>query len=284
VRPVKIVNRLHYFDFGQVASAKFLHDLVERGVPVAQIRESLHAIETWYPAAGRSLLQLGMMERDGRLLVRLDDGSLADPNGQLHFAFSQPAQTPSVPFSVVELDPDQGEDDADAGSEDEDGPEDDLFGLNPDPSGSWFEIAVELEEAGRLPQAAEAYQRALAVDGPSAEVAFNLGNVLYGLGRREEAVQRFLQAVESDPSYIEAWNNLANALFDIGRREEAVRALRKALAVNPRYADAHYNLAEVLHDLGRMDEACAHWRAYLEQDPSSSWADLVRDRLSDFED
>ena len=286
IRPVKVVHRLHYFDYAQVASAKFLLDLVRSGVPVSRIRGNLREMEAWYPGVGKSLVQLGVMERDGQLMVRLEDGSLADSRGQLQIQFhasnaaaetiekSQEAQ----PLNVVRFPSGQAStldskrtDRAEGRSK------------VPEPTspfgGSWFDAALSFEESGWLEDAAAAYQKALAIDGPSAELAFNLGNVLYQLGRKEESVQRFLQAVEQEPAFIESWNNLANALFDIDRPEEAVRALRKALAVDPRYADAHYNLAEVLHHLGRDGEAAVHWQAYLEEDPASEWAEHVRERL-----
>lgn len=287
IRPVKIVHRLHYFDFSQVASAKFLLDLVRSGVPVSRIRDNLRDMEAWYPGAGKSLMQLGVMEQDGRLMVRLEDGSLADSRGQLQIEFGAggPSHREAVsgagehqPHNVVSLPirtPGAASDGLSSASSAKGSPSspDAPFG------GTWFDAALSFEEAGWLDDAASAYQNALAIDGPSAELAFNLGNVLYRLGRKEESVQRFLQAVELEPAFIESWNNLANALFEIDRPEEAVRALRKALAVDPHYADAHYNLAEVLHHLGRNEEAARHWKAYLEEDPVSEWAEHVRDRL-----
>lgn len=286
IRPVKIVHRLHYFDFAQVASAKFLLDLVRSGVPVSRIRDNLRDMEVWFPGVGKSLVQLGVMEQDGRLMVRLEDGSLADSRGQLQIEFRAPEgaseREPSssreirhdnvVPLPIRKPDSPSEPSVFRPGQAKPSGP-DSPFG------GSWFDAALSFEESGWLDDAASAYQNALAIDGPSAELAFNLGNVLYRLGRKEESVQRFLQAVELEPAFIESWNNLANALFEIDRPEEAVRALRKALAVDPRYADAHYNLAEVLHHLRRNEEAAVHWKAYLEEDPASEWAEHVRDRL-----
>lgn len=330
IRPVKIVNRLHYFDFGQVAGAKRLQDLLASGVPLARIRASLEDLECWLPGAGKSLLQLGILERHGRLVVRLPDGAIAETTGQLQIPFpgsggsgetpnnrrpqaidpnaSDGSLSPAVGLGVsghsrsvatTALPPADSE--GPRGSYPADrstardlpkivafpgtrietvAPGGEDSGRSPEAEG-WFEQAIELEESGQLEAAAEAYQKALAVDGPAADLAFNLGNVLYSLARREEAMQRFLQAVEIDPGYIEAWNNLATAYFETDRPEEAVRALRKSLAIDPTYADAHYNLGEVLHFLGRDDEARAHWAAYLREDPSSDWAEHVRSRLRD---
>lgn len=283
IEPVKVVNRLYYFDFAQVASAKALGEFVRNGVSATRIRRSLESLESWFPAVRRSLAQLRTLERSGQLLVRLHDGSLADSRGQVQIDFAADPFADAVPASGADrrsfapgAQPADGRSVRGSGIEAGAGPN--LLAL-PRSGDTWFTSAVHFEEAGHLSEAAEAYQKSLFVEGPRADVSFNLGNVLYRMGRREEAVQRFTQSVEIDPSYIECWNNLANALADIGRPEEAVRALRKALAVDPHYADAHYNLAEILHQLGRDAEARTHWQSYLIEDAQSDWADHVRDRL-----
>lgn len=257
IRPVKIVNRLLYFDFPTVSGAKLLHDLIRSGVPPSRIRESLQQLERWLPSVGKSLRQLGILESGGHLLVRLRDGALADPSGQIRLDFgSEPASSEARSLARP-------------------------IALNtPSHEQSWSETAVRLVDAGRLQEAADAYHKALIIEGPHAEMAFNLANVLYELGRKEEAVQRFLQTVEIDPAYLEAWNNLANAQFDVGRGQDAVRSLRKALAVDPTYPDAHYNLAEILYEIGSIADARSHWQAYLDEDPNSSWAEHVRERLA----
>ena len=205
VRPVKVVHRLCYFDFAQVASAKFLLDLIRSGVPISRIRDNLREMESWYPGAGKSLVQLGVMERHGQLMVRLEDGSLADPRGQLQFEFgsdeSRPDEASSAPQAkrpgILALPTASSPNSALAGSADSSGTAE----MSTSVEESWFEAAMAFEEARQLDDAAVSYQKALAVDGPSVELAFNLGNVLYGLGRKEESVQRFLQAVELEPDF-----------------------------------------------------------------------------------
>ena len=124
-----------------------------------------------------------------------------------------------------------------------------------------------------------AYARALDPTNPRAEVAFNLGNVLYQIDRADEASQCFGLATEVDPDYVEAWNNLGNTCVALERYDEAIEAFERALELAPDYADAHFNLAETYAARGDFDEARAHWHAYLEEDPHSSWAQEVRARL-----
>ena len=256
IRPVRVVNRLCYFDYPQVAGARSVNQLTQAGVSPKRIQKSLHQLATWMDAADRSPTHLEPLERAGTLLVRLEDGSLAEPTGQLRLGFERSAA---------------------AGAGTHLAPAPSLHPTSPD---DWFERGILAEEEGRLEAAAAAYSRALEEDGARPDICFNLGNTLYGLERKPEAVDWFGRATEIDPGYVEAWNNLGNVLAELEETERAVSAYRHALAIAPEYADAHYNLAETLAGIGDLDGARRHWTAYLDQDPSSSWADEVRQRLA----
>ncbi len=261
IRPVRVVRRLCFFDFAQVATAKALAALTREGVTPARIRRSLEQLREWLPDAERALAQLETLERDGPLLIRTADGALAETSGQLRLDFAAPATpAPAVP----------------------DAPPTRLAaaGKNAD---AWFDLGLAAEEEGLLDEAVDAYERALAAGGPQPEVCFNLGNVLYSLERGAEAARSLRRAVELDAEYVEAWNNLGVVLGELDRVPEAIRALRHALALEPAYADAHYNLAETLAAAGDPAGAERHWRAYLEHDPHSSWAAHVRTRLAGLE-
>src|SRR5438552_245242 len=92
LRPTESVHGVHYFDFQQARWAKTLSDFVLTGVTPDRIRRSLEQLKAWLPDLDRPLAQLAVLERDGRLLVRLREGQLAEPTGQGLFDFSeQPA-------------------------------------------------------------------------------------------------------------------------------------------------------------------------------------------------
>lgn len=248
--PARTEHRLCYFDFQQVAGAKALRELVGAGVAPAVIRRSLSELKALGIGAEGPLLQLALIERDGKLLARLQGGQLVEPTGQLVFDFAPRPAEGSVAAGAT--------------------------GLS---SREWIERALDHEEAGRLKEADRAYAEAIQTGEIGADVLFNHGNVLYALDRKEEALARFQEALDLDPAYVEAWNNLGNALGDLGRVEEAIAAYARALTIAPAYADAHYNLAETLHQAGFLDRAARHWRAYLREDSRSAWADEARSRL-----
>jgi tetratricopeptide (TPR) repeat protein len=243
IKPVRESKHLCFFDFRQLANARTLSRLAQKGVTPARIRAGLDRLARWAPD---SLQQLEATASCGPLLVRLEDGRLAETGGQLLLDFADP--DPAAPARAVV---------------------------------DWFQRGLGYEEEADLEAAAAAYEHALRQDYTRAETWFNLGNVLYALGRKPEAIRAFTRAVGLDQEYVEAWNNLGNTLSDEGQLDDAVQAYEQALALEPAYMDAHYNLAETLRNLGQRERARRHWREYLSLDPSSQWAQKVRDRLSE---
>jgi len=260
VEPVRVEHRLEYFDFQQVSSVKQLAELVSGGVDPERIRRSLASLRGWFPDAAE---QLALLQEDGELLVRLDDGALADPSGQLRLSFdstkgdvaggSEPLlldafrpETPTYQRTVEEL----------------------------------VEEALALETADQLEAAGALYHCALLTGGPRADIVFNLGNVLYALDRTGEAMQRYLQVLELDPDYVEAWNNLGSVLAEQSRLDEAVVAFERALALAPDYADVHFNLAAAILANGDVVRARRHAERYFQYDPSSHLARGLRRSLA----
>ncbi len=265
LQPTRVVHRLSYFDFSQVATAKTIWSLVQAGVAPDRIRRSLEAIRGWLPDI-ESAGQLALLASDRQVLVRLGDDRLADPSGQLWFAFAAPdaderdvangdvAHRDSAPIPLR---------------------------ATPTTAEGWFDTGLDREERGDLDGAAGAYREALALatDDVAPEASFNLGNVLYARGDRGDAAASYLRAIELDERYVEAWNNLGTVLSELEQWDEAIAAYQRAIDVEPHYGDARYNLADTLHALGRREEAAAHWHAYLRLDPRSAWAETAKERL-----
>jgi tetratricopeptide (TPR) repeat protein len=237
------------FDYSQAVSARGLCRLFSAGVRPSRLVRSIRQLASWLPDLERPLYQLAVLERDGELLVRLDDG-LAEPGGQRCFDFNAAAEEPSV--TPLE---------------------------RPVTAEEWFERACRHEDAGQHEEAVHAYRQALLKGGPSASISFNLANVLANLGQLDQAMERYYQCVEIEGDFAEAWNNLGVVLSKLDRLEEAKAAFEHAIASNPTYADAQYNLADLLDSLGQAEAAATHWRAYLRQDQQSPWAGYARERL-----
>jgi len=251
LQPTRTIRRLALFDFKQLACARDLAALRRDGVKPARLRRALRQLARWHRGGDSLAAALaGLMQGDD-LLVRLPDGRLAEPSGQLRLQFDLPAsRAPVVHLRRQALDPVEA-----------------------------FERALAAEEAGDHAAALEGYEAALAGLGREPEILFNAGNALFALGRPADAAAYFLEAVQGDAEFAQAWNNLGNALVELGRIEYGVLAYRKALAIEPDYADAHFNLGEALHRSGAADAAREHFEAYLRRDAFSRWAARARARL-----
>ncbi len=282
ITPARTVGRLLFFGFAEVSAARTLLNLTRSGVTPARLRRSLGQLSDWLDDGGRSLAQLELLERGRTLVVRMPDGRLAEPSGQLVFGFgdNQAGPTHEPPLVLPlggatehALDParDPG---AASGARA-------TRSLDID---AWFDAALRAEAEDRLDDALGAYAHAELLGGEQPDLCFNRGNVLFALGRADAAEASFRRAIALDPVYAEAWNNLGVVLGDLGRIDQAVDAYRRALDAAPGYADAHYNLAETLAGQGDRAGACEHWRHYLEQDPHGLSAREVRARLEGAEE
>jgi tetratricopeptide (TPR) repeat protein len=254
LKPIRIINRLPWFDFTALSCARKLKELSEAGVPLPQIEKALAEAAAWFPAVESGLARIEPI--CSRPVLRREDGSLIEPSGQIMLDFAHP---PAAAVRTARLLP--------------------FDRKGPGGPEEWFEVGVGAEDDERWEQAADAYRRALEIGGPDAETSFNLGNVLLRLGRQAEAIQSYIQTVELEPRWVEAWNNVGIALGAIGRLEESIESLRIAVDIEPHYGEAHYNLADTLEQAGRRTEARQHWLAYLREDPDSELAREVRRRL-----
>jgi tetratricopeptide (TPR) repeat protein len=150
--------------------------LAAAGATKNRLLRSLRLLRAWLPEVEEPLAHPAKTGSGGELLVRLDNGRLAEPSGQLLFNFEAEGATPAVPLST-----------------------------EPPTAEHWLRLGCDHEETGGLLEAVRAYRQALLVGGPDTATSFNLGNVLYALGDLDGARERFSQAVELQPPSTEAW-------------------------------------------------------------------------------
>src|SRR5262249_41033338 len=129
IQPIENTHGVCYFDFRQVVGAKRLSDLTAAGVSTEKIRRSLEKLKTWTLDADQPLHQLEFLEKNGHILLRLEEG-LIEPSGQMHFDFDDGE-------AIIQPQPVSGE--------------------------QWFETGCQHEEEGFLAEAAHAYRQALLV-------------------------------------------------------------------------------------------------------------------------
>ena len=264
--PAREVRRLPYFDFQEVATARRLAQLLAAGVTPAAIEKKLAELSRFVPEVERPLAQLSIIVEGRQLLLRQGEG-LIEPGGQMRFDFEaleeQVEPSHSEPEGVATLSFEKY-----------------LAEQTAVPTGDEIlAMAVQLEEEGRLEEAAEMYRVAMSANGPTAEACFQLAELLYRLGDLAGARERYYMSIELDENYVEARANLGCVLAELGQRELAVSAFQGALKYHDGFPDVHFHLARILDELGQRDEAETHWREFLDLAPDSPWADEAVSRL-----
>lgn len=125
----------------------------------------------------------------------------------------------------------------------------------------WFDVGCDLDAAGALEQAAEAYERAIKVDPHLADAHVNLGRLFAAKGDRKAADRHYRNAVTLEPDNALAWFNWGVLHQGQGRLEDAIGAYRTVVRLDPEFADAHYNLAAILEPVDRRS-AFRHLSTY----------------------
>ena len=274
--PVKEIHRLPYFDFQEVINARRLAELLAQGTSPQQIEQQLVELAKLYPDAERPLTQLSLLVEGKQVLMR-GEGKLVEPRGQLRIDFEALDYTPDS-NPLVEVENESRERLISFKYPSPAGMQNEAIGFHFDRS-LLLEEAARLEEHGELENAIACYRLVLAHDGPTAELCFQLAELLYRLGEVSAASERYFMAVELDSHFVEARANLGCVLAELGHNDLAVAVFKGALALHSDYSDVHHHLAQVLDDLGLHEEASEHWRQFLRLTPNSPWAQEARNRL-----
>lgn len=270
ITPFRQVNRLAYFDYEEVASAKHLAQLIAAGKSPREIETKLGRLAEMFPTMQRPLSQLSIMIEGHSLLLRQGEG-LVEPGGQMRIDFA------AIESATDEHQAYLGQQELlsfpSADSQSEHSP------------GTWataeefLEAAIDCEDEGKLAQAIEVYRAMLLALGPAPDICFRLAELLYQTGEFAAARERYYMAVELDPEYVEARASLGCVLVELQQNPMAEAAFRGALEHHPDYPDVHFHLARLLDQQERPTEALDCWRRFLQLAPRSPWADEARERL-----
>ncbi len=262
------VRRLPYFDVPEVATAQRLAQLFRAGVSLQNIEKKVAELAGLLPGVERPLLQPSVVVQGQSILVRQGDG-LVEAGGQFRFDFESSGLPPPAVSPEADVAPPpaaavgvlRSVEDVSVSAE------------------QMRSLAAELEDDGRLSEAANLHRAAMAAAGPDPEGCFRLAELLYRQGDLGGARERYHMAIELDEDYVEARANLGCVLAETGQRELAIAAFEGALRYHPDYADAHYHLARMLDDMGHQLTAEQHWRKFLALAPDSPWAVEAAQRL-----
>ena len=228
------------FSFQDIVLLRAAKGLKERALSSRKIRRALHRLREQLPE-GRPLSAVHVAAAGEHVVVQ-DRGTVWEPEtGQVTFDFSVGELASRVaPFAGRMAK--RGE----AVVVDADG---------------WYELGWDLE-AVSVPEAKEAYRRAIGLRPDHAEARVNLGRLLHEEGDVEGAEVEYRRALEVSPGSALARFNLGVALEDQGRWEEAASAYREAVELDATLSSAHFNLARLCEKSGDARGALRHLAAY----------------------
>lgn len=118
-----------------------------------------------------------------------------------------------------------------------------------------FNQGLEYQDANRLSDALNSYERVLAIDPNHVDALINRGNVLEDLNRLTDALASYDRAIAARPDYARAYSNRGNVLQSLQRFDEALISYDRALAIQPDYAVAFYNRGNTLQACKRPRDA-----------------------------
>lgn len=130
-------------------------------------------------------------------------------------------------------------------------------GQNPQDVERLFERGLELQNAGDILGAIDAYKAALAIEPGRADALSNLGAAYVRLGQFEDAIAQYEAALKADPVNSAIRLNLALAYYKSARPNEAAAQLKRVLASDPQARSAYLVLADCYLQTGQDTELIA---------------------------
>ena len=128
--------------------------------------------------------------------------------------------------------------------------------------------AWQLQQAGRLPEAARIYADIIRAEPRNFDALNQLGIIYLGSGRYSDADRLFAVASQINSQSPELFYNRGCALQNLGKNTEALACFAHALALKPDFAEARNNRGVTLLALQRYKEALACFDRVLAANPS----------------
>ncbi|MDP1562950.1 MAG: tetratricopeptide repeat protein [Pirellulaceae bacterium] len=274
LHPIREVYRLPYFDFQELAAARRLASWLQSTSP-EQVEQQLVKLTRVLPGARRPLSQLPIIVQGKEVLLRQMSG-LVDPNGQLRFDFEQWGNQEELPAARILALSDRVAETAPFARL----TPTDWSDFRPRSSEECLQQAIEFEDAQDWPSALNVYRCMQLAFGPSADVCFQIGELLYRTGELTAARERYSMAVELDTEFLEARANLGCVLMELQQWDLALAAFEGALDLHPDYVDVLFHAAAACEKLGRLAESHDYWERFVRLAPNSPWAQYAHAKLS----
>ncbi len=263
LRPSAKRGRRRLYTFQDLIGIRTAKGLLDRGVPLREVRRSVDALRAALPKVVRPLAELRVVAEGHVILVRDEDGTFEPQTGQLVLDFTVERLRSDVVRVLRREHAPQDRDQA--------------YAL-------YLEGCRLDEDPATFDEAEARYREAIRLDPALSNAITNLGNLRYRRGDVAGAEDLYQQALEVDPEQPEALYNLGFLRAERGDSARAAALFARALEADPTLADAHFHLALTLEAQGRWSEARPHWRSYLEFEPDGEWSHVAREHLGEGDD
>ncbi len=143
--------------------------------------------------------------------------------------------------------------------------------LGREPNGVRLDIRKELghclREAGRLSEAVEQYERAIAGGLEDADLLWGAADAYARLGQGPPALRLLEVLLHGEPAEPIFLRRKGQILLTLGRRDEALKALQQAVRGAERDPQAYFEVAEALRAQGAYADAIGYYQKGLEVEP-----------------
>ncbi|MCA9194742.1 MAG: tetratricopeptide repeat protein [Planctomycetales bacterium] len=140
-----------------------------------------------------------------------------------------------------------------------------------------LQVAVSLQAAKKIPEAAEIYEAILQVNSAQPDALHLLGLIESQRGNHERAINLIQRATTILPENATFWSNFGVVLRYANRLREALAAYKHSLELAPNQADVHFNYGKSLKLAGDLKQAEFHFKQAIKLDPkkTSPWLSLM---------
>jgi len=137
-------------------------------------------------------------------------------------------------------------------------------------------LGIARATAGRIPEAIQAFESALAADPGNALAWQNIGLTQVQHDRPGEALAAFDRAFALNDRLPRAWNGRGVALERLGRHEEALESWKRAVSLDPQQFEALLNLGTIALERGDVGLGREALRQFLATAPPGLFAEDLR--------
>ncbi len=123
----------------------------------------------------------------------------------------------------------------------------------------FLEFAHRFERESKLPEAVDAYKRALALDEKNPTAWYDLGVAHAEMEQFPEAIEAYSKAIEQDKGFAQAFNNRGAAYARLRQFELAIADCDRAIVLDPNDYLAWRNRGLARHDHGELEAALSDY-------------------------